>query len=280
MSLFLVLVAAAVPVSAQTGWTPADSTAAPVDLPTRPVAAQPAPEEAPVAVPGTATPAPVPATPARGVPGPDAFPTFNAVDDSLTVLVDYRAEAEIQRELQGAVAEKAMADRDVERGRLLERLASSRIEMKASEIKALEAQVSFAKQEKNAGRQAELEARRKFAESEKQLLERRRDLRKREIEMARAVREYHEATEKSCRLELDLAVYRRERSEIPGTTDPGAAAEFARLQREITRLEGAVLDARIKQADKRKALADQEVRLGKVRRAVYDSQLKIQQGGR
>lgn len=251
---------------------PADSTLAPVELPAPPVAAQPAPEEAPVA-----QPAP---TPDVAAPALTAAPVFNAAADTLTVLVDYRAESEIQRDLQAAVSEKALAERRTERARMLEKLAASRIEIKVSEIKALEAEISFAKSEKNAGRQSELEGRRKFAESEKQLLERRRDLRAREIETARAVREYHEATEKSCRLELDLAVNRRERAAITSTVDPGAAAEFNRLQAEITKLEGRVLQAQVEQANKRKDLAEQEVRLGKVRRAVYDSQLKVAQGGR
>jgi len=269
MLLILVLLGAAATAGAQTGWAPADTVVSPVELPARPVPAQPVP-----------APEPQPVTTPKLVPVPEVAPVFNALDDSLTVLVDYRAEAEIQRELQNAVAEKALAERNVERGRLLERLAASRIDIKASEIKALEAQISFAKTEKNAMRQAELEGRRKYAESEKQLLERRRDLRKREIETARAVRDYHEATEKTCRLELDLAIYRRERAAIPGTADPGAAAEFSRLQAEITKLEGRVLQAQVEQAGKRKSLAEQEVRLGKVRRAVFDSQLKVQAGGR
>ncbi len=269
MFLLLVFVNVAATTAAQTGWAPADTVAAPVELPARPVPAQPVPASEPETV-----------TTPKLTPVPEVAPVFNALDDSLTVLVDYRAETEIQRELQNAVAEKAIAERNVERGRLLERLAASRIEMKHSEIKALEAQIKFAKAEKNAMRQAELEGRRKYAESEKQLLERRRDLRKREIETARAVREYHEATEKTCRLELDLAIYRRERAAIPGTADPGAAAEFSRLQAEINKLEGRVLQAQVEQAGKRKSLAEQEVRLGKVRRAVFDSQLKVLQGGR
>lgn len=269
VSVFMVMTA--VSASAQTGWAPEDSSTAPVELPAPPVAAVPEAEKEP-ALPALTAPMTVPVVPAVHV--------FSASDDSLTVLVDYRSESDIQRELQHAVAEKAMAERNVERGRLLERLAASRIEIKASEIRALEAQITFAKKEKNSGRQAELEGRRKYAENEKKLLERRRDLRKREIETARAVRVYHEATEKSCRLELDLAVYRRERAAIPGTTDPGAAAEFARLQREITKLEGRVLQAQIEQAGKRKDLAEQDVRLGKVRRAVFDSQVKMQEQGR
>ena len=163
---------------------------------------------------------------------------------------------------------------------MLAKLAESHIEIKISEIKALDAEISFAKSEKNDAKRAELEGRRKFAESEKQLLERRHDLRRREIETARAVRAYHEATEKSCRLELDLAVNRRERASITSTVDPGAAAEFNRLQAEITKLEGRVLEAQIDQANRRKELADQEVQLGKVRRAVYESQLKVAQGRR
>lgn len=272
----LLLALAAVPVLGQTGEAPADSLGAPVELPAPPVAAQPEPE---------AEPAPAPAAGVEAVmeavaPAVASAPLFNAASDSLTVLVDYRSESEIQRDLQNAVSEKSQAERRTERARMLAKLAESRIEIKVSEIKALEAEISFAKSEKNDAKRAELEGRRKFAESEKQLLERRRDLRQREIETARAVRDYLEATEKSCRLELDLAVNRRERASITSTVDPGAAAEFNRLQQEITKLEGKVLQAQVEQAGKRKDLAEQEVRLGKGRRAVYDSQLKVAEGGR
>lgn len=271
-SLLLALVAG--PVLGQAGDAPADSLDAPVDLPAPPVAAQPEPEPdpEPVQAPGSAAEAMAPPV--------ASAPLFNAASDSLTVLVDYRAESEIQRDLQNAVSEKSQAERRTERARMLAKLAESRIEIKVSELKALEAEISFAKSEKNDAKRAELEGRRKFAESEKQLLERRRDLRQREIETARAVRDYLEATEKSCRLELDLAVNRRERASITSTVDPGAAAEFNRLQQEITKLEGKVLQAQVEQAGKRKDLAEQEVRLGKVRRAVYDSQLKVAEGGR
>lgn len=266
----LVMTALAGSAAAQVDPAAADSTT--VELPPPPVAAPPAPAEAAAVAPEAAVDAPSPLQ--------AAAPVFNAAADTLTVLVDYRAESEIQRDLQAAVSEKALAERRTERARMLEKLAASRIEIKISEIKALEAEISFAKSEKNEGRQKELEARRRFAESEKQLLERRRDLRTREIETARAVREYHEATEKSCRLELDLAVNRRERAAITSTVDPGAAAEFSRLQAEITKLEGRVLQAQVEQANKRKDLAEQEVRLGKVRRAVYESQLKVAEGSR
>jgi hypothetical protein len=268
VSVFLVMAAASV--SAQTGWAPEDSSLVPVELPARPVAAQPTPEdELP----------PAAATPERS-PVADVMPAFSAVDDSLTVLVEYRAEAEIKRELQNAVVEKALADRHVERARLLEKLAASRIDLKTSEIKTLEAQISFAKAEKNGSRQSELEQRRRFADREKHLLGERRDLRRREIETARAVRAYHEATEKALQLELDLAISRRDRVAGLGGIESGAAAESTRRQLEITKLEGRVLQAQIEQADKRKTLADQEVRLGKARRAVYESQLRVLQGGR
>ena len=70
------------------------------------------------------------------------------------------------------------------------------------------------------------------------------------------------------------------RASITSTVDPGAAREFNRLQAEITKLEGRVLEAQVEQAGKRKDLADQEVQLGKVRKAVFESQLKVTQGGR
>lgn len=279
----LALSAVTLPAVAQTDPAPAvvDSLSAPVELPAPPVSVTPAPE--PMAAPEPAPVAAPAATPwpESAVAAPTAVaPLFNATADTLTVLVDYRAEAEIQRDLQNAVAEKAQAERRTERARMLAKLAESRIEIKVSEIKALEAEIGFAKTEKNEGKRTELEARKKYAGSEKQLLEKRRDLRQREIETARAVRAYHEATEKACRLEMDLAVNRRERASITSTVDPGAAREFNRLQVEITKLEGRVLEAQVEQAGKRKDLADQEVQLGKVRKAVFESQLKVTQGGR
>lgn len=237
----------------------------PVQLPPPPVAATPQPEPTPVA------PAPVAPAPA---------PAYGAVSDTLTVLVDYRPEADISRDIDVAVAEKTRADARVERGRLLVAMAVSRIEIKSAELKSLDAEISYAKSQKNDLKRAELEGRRKFAEAERELLERRRDLRDREIECARASRNYQEAQEKSCRLELDLAANRRQAGSVSGNLDPGAASEYNRLQAASLKLEGKVLEARIDRAAKLKDLADQEVKLEKIRRAVYESQLKLAGGGR
>lgn len=237
----------------------------PVQLPPPPVPATQQPETVP--------PAPLPVTP---VPGP----VYGAVADTLTVLVDYRPEADINRDIDVAVAEKTRADGRVEHGRLLAAMAASRIEIKTAELKSLAAEISYAKSQKNDLKRAELEGRRKFAEAEKQLLERRRELREREIECSRAARNYQEAQEKACRLELDLAANRRQAGSVSGNLDPGAAAEYNRLQAASLRLEGKVLEARIDRAAKLKDLADQEVKLEKIRRAVYESQMKVTGGGR
>lgn len=269
--LMLALVQVAAPcANAQVEPAPAavDSTMTPVELPAPPVAAVSAPDSAPAVI----SPAVTVDAPAAGSA---AAPLFVAAGDTLTVLVDYRAESEISRDLQSAVAEKALAERRLDRASMLATVAETHIDIKTSEIKGLDAQIALAKTEKNDAKRAELEGRRKYAETEKQLLERRRDLRRREIDTARAVKAYHDAAAKSCRLEMDLAVKRRERASITSTVDPNAAAEYKRLQLEITKLEGGVLDAQVAQAGKRKDLAEQEVQLGKVRRAVYESQLKV-----
>lgn len=265
-ALMTILSVSAWPILAQ---TPADPTGggAQVDLPRAPVAATPEPEP---------TPAPVPATPAPVA----ATPLFDAAADTLIVLVDYRTETEIRRDIDMAVAEKGLAEHRVERARLLAKLAESRIEIKKSEIKALEAEINYAKTQKNEVKRLDLETRKKFAEREKQLLEKRRDLREREIETARAVREYHEATEKANRLEMQLAIGRRERAPLSASSDPNAAAAYGRQWADLAKLEGQVLEAQVQQADKRKDLADQEVKLGKIRRVVYESQLKVAGGGR
>jgi hypothetical protein len=271
-----VIVASGFPAAAQVDPAPAagDSTTAPVELPAPPVAAVPAPDNGPAVV----SPAVTVEAPVGGVApaqGSAAAPLFVAAGDTLTVLVDYRAESEISRDLQNAVTEKALAERRLDRASMLATVAGTHIDIKTSEIKGLDAQIALAKSEKNDAKRAELEGRRKYAETEKQLLERRRDLRRREIDTARAVKSFHDAAAKACRLEMDLAVKRRERASITSTVDPNAAAEYRRLQTEITKLEGSVLNAQVDQAAKRKDLAEQEVQLGKVRRAVYESQLKV-----
>jgi len=272
----LFLASAGAPAAAAlTGWVSAaaDTLEAPVELPAPPVSVSAEPEVAPVA----------PLAPAAPVSGtaPMAAPTgYNAIADTLTVLVDYRAEAEITRDLQNATAEKALAERRVERFRMLARQAEARIEIKTSEIKSLDAEIDFAKTEKNESRRKELEGRKKFAGTEKELLERRRELRRREIDLAQAARAYHESVEKVCRVEMDLTAARRGRAAIPSTVDPGAAAEFRRLQTEAVKLEGKVLEAQVERAGKLKNVAQQEEQLGKVRRSVYESQLKVAQGAR
>lgn len=264
----------AISVGLSAAQTPADpagggAPGAPVELPPPPVPAVPAPEPATTPATAVAAPAPVAVT-----------PMFDAAADTLIVLVDYRPEAEINRDIDNAVAEKEQAARRVGRAQLLAKLAASRIDIKRSEIKALEAEIDYAKSQKNEVKRQELEARKKFAESEKQLLEKRRDLREREIDTARAVREYYEATEKACRMEMQLAIGRRERAPLSGSVDQVSAAAYSRQWADLAKLEGQVLEAQVQQADKRKDLADQEVKLGKIRRVVYESQLKVSGGGR
>jgi hypothetical protein len=263
---------------AQTGAAPAagDSLGALVELPVPPVSVTPAPEAAPEAPTVVTTPEVL----LPGLAPAAAVSGATAISDTLTVLIEYRAEAEISRDLQNAVAEKALAERRTARARMLATLAEARIEIKTSEIKALEAEIDFAKSEKNKNKRNESEGRTKFAGIEKQLLELRRELREREIDVAQALRAYHEATEKTCRLEMGLAVNRRECAAITSTVDPGAAAEFRRLQAEIVKIEGRVLDAQIERSGKLKSLAQQEEHLGKIRRAVYESQLKVAGSGR
>jgi hypothetical protein len=270
--------AGAPPTAALAGFVSAaaDTLDATVELPAPPVSVTAEPEAAPLAP-------VVPLAPEAPVSGlaPMAAPTgYNAIADTLTVLVDYRAEADITRDLQNATAEKALAERRVERFRMLARQAEARIEIKASEIKSLDAEIDFAKTEKYEAKRKELEGRKKFAGTEKELLERRRELRQREIELAQATRAYHESVEKVCRVEMNLTAARRGRAAIPSTVDPGAAAEFRRLQVEAVKLEGKVLEAQVDRAGKLKNVAQQEEELGKVRRAVYESQLKVAQGTR
>lgn len=216
----------------------------------------------------------------RSAPADPAVPDlFSATADSLTVLVDYRTEEEIQEDLSNAVRAQSLAVQRQERARMLETLAETRIKLKEVEMTSLDAQIDLARNAKNELLKKELETRKKFAESEKQLLERRRDLRSRDISVAGALKEYHEAHAKVSQIELQLATRRRQRAALGAAINPALSADFQRLQQEITSLEEKVLNAQIEEANKWKTVADQEARLVRIRKAVFQSQNKVARGG-
>jgi chromosome segregation ATPase len=203
---------------------------------------------------------------------------FNAADDSLMVLVDYRSQDDIQKDLAGAVGDQASAVQQLERAKMLTSLAETRIRLKEMEIKSFDTQIGLAKNEKNELKKKDFEARKKFAESEKQLLERRRDLRKRESDVAEARKEYSEASATRSQIELELSAKRQERTAFGSAVHPAIASEFDRLQSEIAGLEENVLNAQIEEAKKWKDVADREAQLAKIRKSVFQSQAKLTRG--
>jgi hypothetical protein len=200
---------------------------------------------------------------------------FSAGTDSLIVVVPYRAQDEIRRDLEQAMAGQAQAVNEMERAKLIEAHAETRIKIKEVELQGIGAQLDLAKHEKNEMRKAEFEGRKKVAEAEKQLLEKRRDLRRREIDIAKARKEFFEAQGKSFQLEAELGVKREARASMTSALLSGTGQEqFIKATQEIDKLTKKVLDAQIETADKYKKQADLEVQIVKIRKQIYESQVK------
>ncbi len=201
---------------------------------------------------------------------------FDAAADSLLALVAIRDAAEIQSELGEAQARRAEGEMRLQRAMAMKARSETRIRLKQSELDAVKSRLDLAKKEKDEVRKLDLEGQKKQAELEKQLLERRADLRAREVDHAKAMVELAAASARACEEELKLAAKRGERDAL--LREALTASLVTRLQAaelEIRKYEGQTLDARIREADRLKDLSAKEVELAKSRRKVFDTQLKL-----
>jgi len=210
-------------------------------------------------------------------PAPDPFAIV--ADDSLMVLVEYRPAAEISQDLSDALSELALAEQKLIRAKLLLVQAESRIKLKEAEIASLKVQEDLANHEQNELRKKEFEARKRQAENEKQMLQKRHDLRRREIGVAEALRDYHKASAAVYERELDLATRREQRMAIAGRpVSVAVQQEFARIEVEVRDAEKKTLEAQVKAANEWKDVANREAELVKARKSLFDSQVKVEQG--
>ena len=205
-----------------------------------------------------------------------AVQTFDAAADSLLALVPIRDISEIQSDMLAAENQRAEGEMRLQRAMAMKARSEMRIRLKQSELDAVKSRLDLAKKEKDEVRKLDLEGQKKQAELEKQLLERRADLRSREVAHAKALVELATASARACEEELKLATKRNERGEL--LRQPLSASLLTQLQAaeaEIRKFEGQTLDARIREADRLKDLSAKEVDLAKSRRKVYDTQLKV-----
>ncbi len=214
---------------------------------------------------------------------PAPLPTLQAFDaaaDSLLALVALRDISEIQSDMSAAQTQRAEGEMHLQRAMAMKARSEMRIRLKQSELDAVKSRLDLAKKEKDEIRKLDLEGQKKKAELEKQLLERRADLRAREVDHAKALVELATASARACEEEMKLAAKRNERNALLlQTLSATLMTQLQAAELEIRQYEGQTLDARIREADRLKDLSAKEVDLAKSRRKVFDTQLKVA-GGR
>jgi hypothetical protein len=200
----------------------------------------------------------------------------NADTDSVIALVELRGLSTIEYDRDVATTKRAAAEMRETRARLLQSRAATKIKIKDTEIAAFKAQVDQAKTEKNDMKKLELEGERDHAELEKKLLQRREQLRQKDIGLAKAEIEYYAAEAKGYDNELELARLRSKRMSFEGGRPPREQYEEAwKLDKQIREMEGRTLDTKTEAAQKLKKLAEQAVKITKARQDVWEAQRKL-----
>jgi hypothetical protein len=117
----------------------------------------------------------------------DALPMYLPADtDSMLVLIEIRDLPAIEHDLEESAAQRAAAEVSQSRAQMLQARSVTRIKIAESDISSLKLEIDNAKMQKDEAKKKELKDKKKFAELQKELLQRRDDLRKNEIELAKA----------------------------------------------------------------------------------------------
>ncbi|MFO7652415.1 MAG: hypothetical protein R6X25_01190 [Candidatus Krumholzibacteriia bacterium] len=204
--------------------------------------------------------------------GPGPYVPDAAVD-SMLVVVELRQPESVEFDRDVAAKRHSAAETRQAMAQVFQSRAATTIRIKESEIDALKARVDQAKAERNEPLKQELERARDVAEVEKKLLERREQLRGKDVDFARAEVEYHAAEMTARERELELAHLRARRAELQrDVTTPDEREAAWQLDEQIRETEGRTLEALRKSADKGKDLAGQSVGLYKSRTKVWEAQ--------
>jgi hypothetical protein len=199
-----------------------------------------------------------------------------AAIDSMLVVVELRSTSAIEYDRDVAGRRRSAAETREATARVFQSRAATTIKIKESDISALKARIGQAKSEKNEPLQRELERARELAEVEKKLLERREQLRRSDIDFAKAEVEYHAAELKAFELELQLAQLRSRRVDAQRDAPTADQRETAwQLDEQIREMEGKTLGALQEGAGKGKNLAERATGLYKARRKVWEAQREL-----
>jgi hypothetical protein len=200
--------------------------------------------------------------------------------DSLIMLIEPRSADELTNDLKDCASLKVEAETRMEQAKLRQVRADTEIQVQKSEIESIKAQMELAKKEKNPTLETDLKVKVRLAELEKELLERRKQLRDREIEMWRATADAFETRRRFLESNLQLQQKREVRNSLGDrAVTPELLSDAQKLEREIVELERKTLDWGIQAANKREEVAKQEVGVAKARREIFDAQVKLVHGG-
>lgn len=195
--------------------------------------------------------------------------------DEFLVLVPFRLADDIEDDIEESRREEERAQEEKRSAEDLERLARDQIEAQKREIDAIKARLKIAKNEDREGDVAVLESDQKLAEGAKQLLERRREMRRKEIDAWDNVARLAVATRKAAELELELAAARdrlRERgSQVSGE-------ELRQLERRVNEFEKRTLEAQKERAEQRAKVAQKERDVMNSRLELLKTRTKIESG--
>lgn len=203
-------------------------------------------------------------------------PNFRLALDEFLVLVPLRNPADIRADIDRSRRDEERAQEEKRNAEHLERLARDQLEAQKKEIEAIEARLKVAKNDDRETEAIILESDKKLAEGAEQLLEKRREMRKKEITGWDKVAELAAAARQAAELELELA---SARDALRDFGPRGSTEEARRLERRVNEIEKQTLEAQSDRADLREQVAKKEKDVVKSRLELLKTRSKIQSGG-
>lgn len=196
--------------------------------------------------------------------------------DEFLVLVPFRQQDDIRADIEWSQRDEARARESKRNAEELERLARDQLDAQKKEIDAIKARIKVAKNDDRETDVIVLESDKKLAEGAEQLLEKRRDMRRKEISGWDTVAKLAAATGKSAELELELSMA-RDRLREQGPRESGE--ELRRLERRVNELEKRTLESQKERAELRAKVAETERDVVKSRLELLKTRSKIWSGG-
>ena len=206
----------------------------------------------------------------------DVTQNYRLALDEFLVLVPFRAEDDIQADIDASRLQERRALEEKRSTEDLERLARDQLEAQKAEIDAIKARLKVAKNDDRKAEEVVLESDQKLAEGAKELLEKRRDLRKEEAKGWDMVSKLAAATRQAAELELELA---SARNQLREAGPQRGTEELNRLERRVNELEKRTLEAQKKRADLRAKVAQTERDVVENRLDLLKTRIKINAGG-